>query len=147
MRHPSICNAAVLSLSLATASAAWGDSHGKPPEQLGEVSFPTSCQPAVQPKFTRAVALLHSFWFAEGEKAFRDVLAQDPECAIANWGLAAILIGNTFAGNATPDEAKGAQEAIDRGRATGARTERERMYIEAVADTGKTSASGRMAPA
>ncbi|MDP3796846.1 MAG: hypothetical protein Q8R06_06800 [Polaromonas sp.] len=137
MRHPSICNAAVLSLSLATASAAWGNSHGKPPEQLGEVSFPTSCQPAVQPKFTRAVALLHSFWFAEGEKAFRDVLAQDPECAIANWGLAAILIGNTFAGNATPDEAKRAQEAIDRGRATGARTERERMYIEAVAEYWK----------
>lgn len=139
MRHPSICSTAVLSLSLslAMASTAWGDSHahapGKSPEQLGEVSFPTSCQPAVQPKFTRAVALLHSFWFSEGEKAFRDVLAQDPECAIANWGIAAILIGNTFGGNPTPEEVKKAQEAIDRGRATGAKTERERMYLEAVA--------------
>lgn len=142
MRHSSICSAAILSLSLATASIAWGDdSHahahanapGKVPEQLGEVSFPTSCQPAVQPKFTRAVALLHSFWFAQGETAFRDVLAQDPECAIANWGIAAILIDNPFGGTPTPEQAKRAQEAIDRGRATGAKTERERMYIEAVA--------------
>jgi hypothetical protein len=33
------------------------------PEQLGKVSFPTSCAPAVQAEFERAVALLHSFWF------------------------------------------------------------------------------------
>ena len=133
MRHSSIRRATALSLLLAGAFSAWGDSPGKPPEQLGEVEFQTSCQPAVQLKFRRAVALLHSFWFTEGEKAFRDVLAQDPECAIANWGVAAILIGNTFAGNATPEEAKRAQEAIDRGRATSAKTERESMYIEAVA--------------
>jgi hypothetical protein len=38
---------------------------------VGKVSFPTSCDPKVQPAFTRAVAMLHSFWFNEGEKAFR----------------------------------------------------------------------------
>jgi hypothetical protein len=134
MLHPIARIAAIVCFSLAAATAAWGDSSGKPPEQLGEVSFPTSCQPAVQAKFTRAVALLHSFWFAEGEKAFREVLAQDPGCAIAGWGIAAILIGNTFAGNATAEIAQKAQEAIDRSRAIGAKTERERYYIEAVAE-------------
>ena len=134
MMHPTMRTAAIVCFSFAAAAAAWGDSPGKPPEQLGEVSFPTSCQPAVQAKFTRAVALLHSFWFAEGERAFRDVLAQDPTCAIATWGIAAILIGNTFAGNATPETAQKAQESIDRGRAIGAQTERERYYIEAVAE-------------
>ena len=29
---------------------------------LGKVSFPTSCDPKVQPAFERAVAMLHSFW-------------------------------------------------------------------------------------
>jgi hypothetical protein len=134
MMHPTMRTAAIVCFSLAVATAAWGDSPGKPPERVGEVSFPTSCQPAVQAKFTRAVALLHSFWFAEGEKAFRDVLAQDPGCAIATWGIAAILIGNTFAGNASPETAQKAQESIDRGRAIGAKTERERYYIEAVAE-------------
>jgi hypothetical protein len=133
MKHSSIFRAALLVLSLGTVSAAWGHDDGKSPEQLGTVSFPTSCAPAVQGQFTRAVALLHSFWFKEGEKAFNDVLAKDPSCAIAYWGIAAILIDNTFVGGATPETAKKAQEAINRGRAIGAKTERERMYLEAVA--------------
>lgn len=133
MKHSSICSAAVLVLSLGSASVVWSHDDGKSQEQLGTVSFPTSCAPAVQSKFTRAVALLHSFWFKEGEKAFNEVLAQDPSCAIAYWGIAAILIDNTFVGGATPEAARKAQEAIDRGRATGAKTERERMYLEAVA--------------
>lgn len=133
MKRTPTCQATILSLSLLAASAAWGHGDGKTPEQLGKVSFATSCAPSVQAPFTRAVALLHSFWFKEGEKAFREVLAQDPQCAIATWGIAAILIDNTFAGNATPESALKAKDAIDRGRAIGAKTERERMYIEAVA--------------
>ena len=54
---------------------------------LGKVSFPTSCDPKVQPAFERGVAMLHSFWYSAGEKTFRDVLAQDPQCAIADLGL------------------------------------------------------------
>ena len=34
---------------------------GRPPEQLGKVNFPTSCNPKVQARFERGVALLHSF--------------------------------------------------------------------------------------
>jgi tetratricopeptide (TPR) repeat protein len=103
-------------------------------EKLGNVTFPTSCDPKVQASFNRAVAMLHSFWLQQGEKAFREVLERDPKCAIANWGIAAILIGNTFAGNATPQDAQKAREAIQRGRLIGAKTERERFYIEAIAE-------------
>ena len=106
----------------------------KPQEQLGKVSFPTSCDRKVQPQFDRAVAMLHSFWFQQGEKTFREILERDPSCAIANWGIAAILIGNTFAGNATAQDAQKAKEAIQRARLTGAKTERERFYIEAIAE-------------
>ena len=106
----------------------------KPQEQLGKVSFQTSCDRKVQPQFDRAVAMLHSFWFQQGEKAFREILERDPSCAIANWGIAAILIGNTFAGAATPEDAQKAKEAIQRARLTGAKTERERFYIEAIAE-------------
>jgi hypothetical protein len=41
-------------------------------ERLGTVTFQTSCSPAAQARFTRAVALLHSFWYEEAEKAFTD---------------------------------------------------------------------------
>jgi tetratricopeptide (TPR) repeat protein len=119
---------------LALFSAAAVPAQEKAPEKLGKVVFPTSCDAKVQPRFERAVALLHSFWWQEGEKAFRDVLERDPNCAIAAWGIASILIGNTFGIGPSPEEAQKAKEAIERGRAIGPKTERERFYIEAVAE-------------
>ncbi len=104
------------------------------PEKLGKVTFPTSCDPKVQPKFERAVALLHSFWYREAREAFENVLADDGSCAIAAWGVASILMSNPIAGlGPTPKAAGEAQAAIDKGRAIGAKTQRERDYIEAVA--------------
>jgi tetratricopeptide (TPR) repeat protein len=102
--------------------------------KLGKVTFATSCDPRVQPAFERAVAMLHSFWYSAAEKAFRDVLKEDPQCAIATWGVAAILMSNPLAGlGASPKGAIDAQAAIDEGRRIGAKTARERDYIEAVA--------------
>ncbi len=106
---------------------------GAPPTKLGTVAFANSCAPAAQVSFERGVALLHSFWFAEGEKTFREALDRDPTCAIATWGIATILIGNTFTVGPSPVDAQHAQEAIDRGRTIGAKTQRERDYIEAIA--------------
>jgi len=103
-------------------------------DHLGKVSFPTSCDPKVQPAFERAVAMLHSFWYSAGEQAFRDVLKDDPGCAIATWGIASILMSNPLAGQgASPKGAESAQAALDEGRRIGAKTERERGYINAVA--------------
>ncbi|HLX22598.1 MAG TPA: hypothetical protein VKR38_04555 [Usitatibacter sp.] len=101
---------------------------------LGKVSFPTSCDPKVQPQFERAVAMLHSFWYSAAENSFRDILKDDPTCAIATWGIASILMSNPLAGQgASPKGAESAQAAIDEGRRIVAKTEREREYIEAVA--------------
>jgi hypothetical protein len=116
---------------LSPAQAHDADSQSGP---LGKVSFATSCNPKVQPAFERAVAMLHSFWYSAGEKAFRDVLKDDPQCAIATWGIASILMSNPLAGQgASPKGAEQAQAAIDEGRRVGATTQRERDYIEAVA--------------
>ncbi len=133
MKNPRSTFIAALA-ALSVAGAASGQSAGKPPEQLGRVSFANSCAPAVQASFERAVALLHSFWWQEGEKTFREALELDPNCAIATWGIATILIGNPFGVGSTPAQAQQAKEAIERGRAIGAKTERERYFIEAVAE-------------
>ena len=121
-------------LSLAVHGLAQAHDTDSQTGPLGKVSFPTSCDPKVQPAFERAVAMLHSFWYSAGEKAFRDVLKDDPQCAIATWGIASILMSNPLAGQgASPKGAEQAQVAIDEGRRIGAKTERERGYIEAVA--------------
>ncbi len=102
--------------------------------QLGKVNFANSCNAQVQKELQRAVAMLHSFWFSAGEKAFRHVLADDPDCAVAHWGIAALLMNNPLAGQgASPKAVETAMAAIEQGRRTGARTQRERDYIEAVA--------------
>ena len=120
--------------ALAVPGLAQADETASQTGPLGKVSFPTSCDPKVQPAFERAVAMLHSFWYSAGEKAFRDVLKDDPQCAIATWGIASILMSNPLAGQgASPKGAEQAQAAIDEGRRVGAKTERERDYIEAVA--------------
>ena len=72
---------------LALVSAAAVPAQEKAPEKLGKVVFPTSCDAKVQASFERAVALLHSFSWQEGEKAFREVLEVDLNCAIATGAL------------------------------------------------------------
>ena len=86
MLHPRRLSFILLFLT-AFASAQETHNHGAP-EKLGKVSFPTSCAPAVQPQFDRAVALLHSFAYTEAENAFQAVAKQDPNCAMAHWGIA-----------------------------------------------------------
>jgi hypothetical protein len=122
-------SALALAISIAAASAAQAQSA----EKLGNVSFPNSCSEAVQPYLQRAVALLHSFWWSETDKAFRDILKRDPNCAVAGWGIATNAIGNPYGTGPSADSAKKAQEAVAQARAIGAKTERERGYIEAIA--------------
>jgi tetratricopeptide (TPR) repeat protein len=99
-------------------------------QQLGSVHFPTSCAPAVQKKFERGVALLHSFAFETAEAVFRQVAAKDPNCAMAHWGVA-----KTFSRWGTPNEKQLQQgwDEIKIAKSLHARTARERDYIDAVA--------------
>jgi hypothetical protein len=127
-----------LALALALPAIAHDDNHdhgaaGQPPEKLGKVSFPTSCNPKVQPQFERGVALLHSFWFAEGLKAFSAAAEQDPGCGIAYWGIALNRLLNPFNGEAAANFVKEGRAAIDKAQAVGAKTQRERDYIAAAA--------------
>ena len=102
-------------------------------ERLGKVHFATSCNDAAQPQFDRAVALMHSFQFGSAIEGYHAVLAADPGCAIAYWGIAVSSWGNPFAGFKSPAQIAQGLAAVNQGRATGAKTPRERDYIEAVA--------------
>jgi tetratricopeptide (TPR) repeat protein len=106
--------------------------HAEPVEKLGTVSFPISCAANVQAAFERGVALLHSFWYDEAEKQFKQIAAKDPECAMAYWGEAMSFYHQLWD---RPDEAhlKRGWELMQKAESTGKKTERERDYIEALA--------------
>src|SRR3981081_3300421 len=116
---------------LITAALASG-AVGQQDEKLGKVVFPTSCDPNVQVEFDRGVAMLHSYWFLIARRKFDAILQQDPTCAMAHWGVAMDLLGNTLAAPPTRADAQAAWDALEKARAAGPRTQRERDWIEAL---------------
>ena len=98
---------------------------------LGAVRFPVSCTPAAQKTFERGVALLHSFWYDEAEKTFSEAARADPACAMADWGVAMSRYHPLWA-PPTPADLKKGREAVEKAKAAGARTQRERDYIAAI---------------
>lgn len=104
------------------------------PAKLGEVAFSTSCKPAVQADFNRAVALLHSFTYVPAQDAFRDIAQKDPACAMAYWGMAMANFHQLWQPPLPPASSPtrgAAQHAIADAQRMGAPTERERGFIHA----------------
>jgi tetratricopeptide (TPR) repeat protein len=101
-------------------------------EKLGTVNFPTSCSPAAQKEFIRAVALLHSFWFGYAIKGFEAALQADPSCGIAYWGAATARLGNPLAGAPPAKDVELGAATVAKGKSVGAKTQRELDYLAAI---------------
>jgi len=100
-------------------------------ERLGTVSFPVSCAPAVQARFTRGVALLHDFWYQEAQRQFEEIAKADPGCAMAHWGIAMSLFHQIWDRPDAATVAHGWRE-IQAAQAHPAKTLRERGYVAAL---------------
>ena len=101
-------------------------------ETYGRVLFKTSCSPAAQMQFERALAMLHSFTFPETVKAFTAIPETDPTCAIAYWGIAVSTRPNPLVGPWDAATLKRGLDAVEKGIAIGAKTERERDWLAAI---------------
>ncbi len=100
-------------------------------EELGKVEFPVSCNKPAQEEFGRAVALLHSFWYDEAEKAFAEVARLDPSCAMGHWGVAMSNYHPIWA-PPTPAELARGKAAVAQAKSIAAKTDRERDYVAAI---------------
>jgi tetratricopeptide (TPR) repeat protein len=106
--------------------------HHESGEHVGKVRFVVSCSPQAQRQFNLAVAWLHSFEYGESERAFDKVAAIDSQCAMAHWGIAMSQYHQLWAPPTRAELQKGAL-AVQRAKAIGAKTNRERDYIDAIA--------------
>jgi len=133
LRVVTLLTAAILFLSHTNAaSAQMGHQHmHEPSEKLGQVNFTVSCNPQAQKQFNRAVAWLHSFEYEEAEKAFSEVTVTDPSCGMGYWGIAMSNYHPIWAPPTAAELQKGLN-AIEKAKAAGAGTQRERDYIAAV---------------
>jgi len=101
-------------------------------EQLGTVNFPVSCEASQQAAFNRGIALLHDFWYDQAEHQFQGIAKADPTCAMAYWGEAMSLWHQIWD---RPDEAtlQRGLALVQQAQKAGAKTQRERDYINALA--------------
>ena len=136
------------SMALPSTLVSQEQEHGHQIGRLGRVVFPVSCTPAAQQRFAHAMAVLHSFWWEEGDRAFGAVLAADSTCTMAYWGIALNAWGNPFAGGPTGDRVTKGAEAAARASALPVRTARERGFVAAAAalyrDAESTPNSARL---
>ena len=100
-------------------------------EQLGTVSFPTSCSPAVAKQMERGVALLHSFWYGEAERTFAAAAKQDGKCAMAHWGVA-MSLWHPLWDPPEKEDLKRGLASLERAEKLGTATAREQEYIAAL---------------
>ncbi|UOQ54787.1 hypothetical protein [Hymenobacter cellulosivorans] len=100
--------------------------------QLGTAAFGTSCPSAVQPDFNLALSLLHSFEYDEAEKVFARVIAQEPACAMAYWGVAMSCYHPLWTPPSPAELTKGAK-AIALAQRLPGKSARETAYIQALA--------------
>ena len=120
---------------LSFAGSSLGQEHAHKagaPEKLGEVRFPISCDPVVREPFSRAVAMLHSFWYQEAAKAFAPIAQQDANCGMAYWGLAMTYYHPLWPDRPDAATLKEGWAAVEKAKAAGAKTPRERDYITAI---------------
>ena len=101
-------------------------------QQLGSVSFQTSCNETAQRRFDRGMRYQHSYWYSQSREIFEEAIKADPSCAIAYWGIALGLWDNPHNPPPAPNNAP-ALAAIQKAQAIGAKTQRERDYIDALA--------------
>src|SRR5581483_4831651 len=122
---------AVVAIATAFAQPGLQSASAEAPEALGKVHFQTSCKPDAQQLFDQGMLYQHSFWYRASQKSFEDALKADPECAVAYWGIALSLLYNPHVAPPLKNLAEGAA-ALEKGKAVGAKTPRERDYIGAL---------------
>src|SRR5256884_8849295 len=116
------------------AAAAAGLSFVQPAlgQSPGTAHFETSCKPEAQKLFDEGMLYQHSFWYRASQRVFEDALKADPECGIAYWGIALSLLLNPHAAAPAKNLVEGAA-VIAKGKSVGAKSRRERDYLDALA--------------
>ncbi|MDP9323036.1 MAG: tetratricopeptide repeat protein [Acidobacteriota bacterium] len=133
------CISATLIASLGASALLAQHGHGS--EGVGKAHMETSCAPAVQARFDRALAVLHNFWYARAFTQFQEIQKADPDCAMAYWG-AAMTYNHPFWDNPSQEDEAAAWAYVQKGLKARSQNDREHMYLEAVAALYQDAGAG-----
>ena len=99
---------------------------------FGEVSFSLSCRYDLRETFDLGLTLIHSFEYAEAEKAFVSILDNDSECLMAYWGAAMSILNHPLSFKQNPKSLKRGEELLRVAKTLTPNNEKEKDYIDAV---------------
>lgn len=122
-------------MALTTLTAAdEGHHHALTEQEVGSVHFANSCSKAVQSDLQHAVALLHSFQYEQTRKVFNDISKKDPQCAVAQWGVAMSHYHGLWHNGDTNAGRIALHKALEIAWHNTTATARERAYIDALGE-------------
>ena len=128
---------AALSVAACSASPSPQTSGPKAPlyDNLGNYHYAiTTASPDAQKYFDQGLTLSYAFNHAEAIRAFQQATTLDPACAMCYWGIA-FALGPNINAPITEEAAKQAWQAIQQARsAATAAPEKERAFIDALAN-------------
>ena len=102
---------------------------------MGKVHFAVSTsKPEAQEFIDQGVAQLHSFFYFEAERSFRQAAVIDPDCAMAYWGMAMANFNNARRARGFLKEASKRDSKL---------TPREKLYLAALEGLFKEGASDK----
>jgi peroxiredoxin len=106
---------------------------------MGDITFPVSTKVrAAQQFFVQGIAQLHSFYYFEAERSFRQASSLDPELAMAYWGMAMANVNNE----------KRAKEFLARAEKLKDKADaREKLWIQFLAEWHKQPSGDKRARA
>lgn len=130
----------------AAGHSAHGEAFNEGPRQqaylipgMGNVSFPTSTRNAeAQQFFTQGIAQLHSFYYFEAERSFRQAAALDRDFVLAYWGMAMANVNNEKRAKEFLAKAESLKDKAD---------PRERLWIAFLSDWYKNGPGDKRAKA
>lgn len=101
-------------------------------QQHGKVNFETSCGETAQQKINTGLALLHHMMYEQAEQEFAAAVQAQPDCAMAQWGIALSIIHPLWGERPSDDYFKKGQEALMKAGKQKNLTAREAAYIKAL---------------
>ncbi|MBK6426548.1 MAG: hypothetical protein IPF82_10245 [Blastocatellia bacterium] len=123
----------VLTVCAGATLPAVAQTHAGKGHDLGVVDFRVSGNAKAQVEFNRAVALLHHMTYPQARQAFEKVVKIDPACPMAHWGIAMTLFQPLWPTRPGLDERRRGWDEVTKARALNPRTDRERLFVDAVA--------------
>ncbi len=108
---------------------------GSPPaaaDSIGEVDFRASCTSAAQADFDHALGLMHHMMYVQARAAFEAIIENDPDCAMAYWGVANTLFQPLWGTRPSADDLERGWRHVEAARER-VETTREEVLVEATA--------------